>query len=493
MLTGCAVLDPPPDTPPREELSGLSITEIQYNPLPESSVSEDSLEFIELFNKGDKTISLEQVSFDDGIEFTFPAGSFISSGDYIVLASSAGSFQTRYGFAPYGVYSGSLKNSGERIALRDLSVGKDFLVIEYSDQGPWPEKADGQGYSMVVLSSDAMYDLSDATSWRASTRMHGSPGKADPAVVYINEVLTHTDPPDQDAIELFNPGNIPVDISGWFLSDSRSNPKKFRIPDGTEIGPHAFKVFYSEEFNDPSLPSPFNLDANGEEEIYLFADSTDFVNGFHHGFPFDAIVNGVSFGRHINSSGQERFTTFSSVTLGSANSSPASPSVVISEIMYNPPEGLYEYVEITNTSSETVYFYDSLFPQNTWILKGFGFTFPADSIKSGEKALLISDTLSPIIFRSAYNISSDVVVFSGASGALRNSGDTLTLMSPEEPFLDGYMTIVPYKVEERVEYCDEGAWPLSADGQGRAIVRKDLRSFADDAANWQGEVPSPGR
>ena len=51
--------------------------------------------------------------------------------------------------------------------------------------------------------------------------------------VVINEVLAHTDPPLEDAVELFNPTSQSVDISGWFLSNTGKSLKKFRIPNGT--------------------------------------------------------------------------------------------------------------------------------------------------------------------------------------------------------------------------------------------------------------------
>ncbi|NLG16095.1 MAG: lamin tail domain-containing protein [Fibrobacter sp.] len=493
LLAGCAIVNPPDDVPARGGLTDLTITEINYNPLPEAGILEDSLEFIELFNKSSSEVSLKGVAFDDGIDFIFESDASIGPGEYIVIASSAEDFRAKYGFEPFGEYTGNLKNSGERIALRDLSAGKDFLSVEYSDVGPWPEKADGLGFSIVPVSSEGQWDLKSPYSWRASTRIGGSPGKADPTVVYVNEVLTHTDPPDEDAIELYNPGNVPVDISGWFLTDKKSNPKKFRIPDGNVIEAKGYKVFYSHEFSNASLPYPFNLDANGEE-VYLFADSTDFINGFSHGFPFDAIENGVSFGRILNSSGQQRFTTLDQVTLGKANSGPALSKVVITEIMYNPQNGRDEYVEIKNTGSKTVFFYDPLNPENTWILKGFGFVFPADaSLESGKSALIITDTIPADTFRSLYNVPSDAVIYNGANGGLRNSGDTLTLMSPEEPFSDGYETVVPFKVIERVEYTDKGLWPVSADGEGASLVRRDNGKFSDDPANWIEGKPGPGR
>src|SRR5262249_39947246 len=62
--------------------------------------------------------------------------------------------------------------------------------------------------------------------------------------VVINEALTHTDPPIEDAIELYNPTPSDIDISYWWISNRKDNPKKFQIPAGTHIGPNGYAVFY---------------------------------------------------------------------------------------------------------------------------------------------------------------------------------------------------------------------------------------------------------
>ena len=72
----------------------------------------------------------------------------------------------------------------------------------------------------------------------ASRTIHGSPGSSDdarPATVLINEILSHTDPPFEDAIELYNQGTQPIDIGGWYLSDAMNNLKKYRIPMGRKL------------------------------------------------------------------------------------------------------------------------------------------------------------------------------------------------------------------------------------------------------------------
>ena len=55
--------------------------------------------------------------------------------------------------------------------------------------------------------------------------------------VIVNEVLANTDPPSalSDAIELRNASETPVDISGWFLSDSADDLLKHEIPAGSVL------------------------------------------------------------------------------------------------------------------------------------------------------------------------------------------------------------------------------------------------------------------
>jgi hypothetical protein len=76
-------------------------------------------------------------------------------------------------------------------------------------------------------------DPDDPVNWRASSspadrRDATIPGQH-PAI-WINEILTHTDPPAVDTIELHNPNPFPVDVGHWYLTDRRTEPQKFRIP-----------------------------------------------------------------------------------------------------------------------------------------------------------------------------------------------------------------------------------------------------------------------
>ena len=161
-------------------INNLKITEINYHPLDGVNVSDNEYEFIELKNIGTTQINLTQAHFADGIIFTFPQGTLINPGEFIVLASNNQEFFNRYNFYPFGEYAGQLDNSGERITLCS-ALGDTIFSVKYNDKSPWPDSADGTGYTMVTKGPNPQNDLNDPLNWRASYEINGSPGKDDPA------------------------------------------------------------------------------------------------------------------------------------------------------------------------------------------------------------------------------------------------------------------------------------------------------------------------
>jgi hypothetical protein len=89
-----------------------------------------------------------------------------------------------------------------------------------------------------------------------------------------------------------------VDISGWWISDSQNDPKKFRIPQGTVLQPGGFVVFYENQFNPlPDVYPSFSLSSVNGDEVFLFtANAVGDLTGYRTGVRFGAAANGVSFG-----------------------------------------------------------------------------------------------------------------------------------------------------------------------------------------------------
>jgi hypothetical protein len=489
-IAGCGISDSSKKSETSQAFNNLKITELHYHPLDQDTVPGDQYEFVELLNAGSTSLDLSHVGFTDGIDFTFKSGAKLAAGEYLVLAANPVRFKQRYGWEPFGTYTGSMKNSGEQIILSDLTVDTTIASVLYSDVAPWPLQADGGGRSLVPVEPTGA--TVGAEAWKASFSIHGSPGKADPVVVLINEILTHTDLPAKDAIELFNPNDTPMDIGGWFLSDTPNDPEKFRIPAGTVISAEGYLVFDEDDFNaDTNAPTSFRMNSHGDE-IYLFADATG-CRGFCHGFAYGEMENGVTLGRYITSRGEEHFVVQKSTTLGAPNAGPAVGPLVFSEVMYHPVNDSDEYVELVNTSKDSVKLFDPNFPENTWKIKGFGFTFPVGiTLAPGEIVVILSASAPADSFRTAHGIPDSLRLFT-AGARLSNGSDTLSLLKPEEPYEDGTGTVVPYQVVEQLGYKDSSPWPAEPDGAGQALVRKELRAYANDPANWKAAMPSPGK
>jgi len=465
--------------------SALRITEIMYNPAddPTGLIDNDTYEFLEILNTGATAIDVSNFYFD-GITYTFAPGTIVAVGDYVVLVRDAAAFASRYPGVSYdGVYLSKLSNGGEKIRLKD-ATGTTLISVEYDDDPPWVLSPDGLGYSLVNITPDEDPDLS--TSWRASTDLHGSPGSADPAAPYqlgvnFNEVLAHTDPPFEDAVELYNRGAAPVDIGGWFLSDDARDDfgdidptllKKYAIPAGTTLLPGAYLAIYENAFNGGGAASPFALTEFGERVYLSSADASGDLTGLVLPFEFGATDNAVSVGRVATSDGDDiaplvetTFGVSSPATLpdfrtggGAPNAAPKVGPVVISEIMYNPPPALSEFIELHNITASSVDISD-------WDIDGIsGFAFPTGTSLGAGEYLLLIDTAKITVadFRSQRGVPAGVQVFGGLFD-LGNAGEALRL---EKPNTD---PIGPDILIERVRYNDKSPWPTEADG-GRPIA-----------------------
>lgn len=478
----------------------LFVTEIMFNPPGEAGVDGDEFEFIELKNVSSADLDLSGVNFTSGISFRFPNGTVLGPGQFVVLASNAEQFQKRYpAVRVAGAYTGRLANAGERITLVH-ATGDAIFTVAYSDQPPWPPSADGAGFSLVPINPNLNLNPDDPAQWRSSTRPGGSPGADDPppanlGAAWINEILTHTDPPLVDTIELHNPTERFVDLSHWFLTDDRSVPKKFRIAPGTMIAPRGYLVLDESQFNSsPGSPTSFNLNSHGEE-IYLFsADAAGNLTGFSDGFSFAAAENGVSFGRHVTSTGEIQYPAQSLNTFGAANAGPRIGPVIINEIHYWPAGADVEFVELKNMTAAPVLLSDPQFPTNRWRLSGLNFEFPSGTQLAGE-GLLVVTTADPSLFRAKYSVPANVPVLGPAPGALQDNGELIELKRPDAPdVLPNGAVIVPFIVVDAVRYNDKAPWPTNAAGGGASLERISSTAYGNDPASWRASPgpPSPG-
>ena len=83
---------------------------------PNTYDTNDDGEWIEFFNAGQSAVDMSNWAFTDGIEFTFPSGTSLEAGKYLIVARSAERFKADNGFDPDLIWtSGALSNSGEML------------------------------------------------------------------------------------------------------------------------------------------------------------------------------------------------------------------------------------------------------------------------------------------------------------------------------------------------------------------------------------------
>ena len=458
-----------------------------YNPL-----GDGDLEFIELQNVSDVPLNLTGVRIEGGIEFTFPSLQ-LGPQEYTVVVSDLAKFRARYGMSVpvAGVYSGSLSNGGEEILLR-LPEPHRVNILDFAYDDFWYPSTDGLGFSLVIDDpTSARSAWRESSAWRASHFVGGSPGfpdaGLDAGIIVVNEVLSRTDQPSGDRIELYNTSGGPLDIGGWYLSDDPRQLNKYPIPSGTTIPPGGYVVFDQQTH----FGSYFSLNDRGGEVHLATPDAVGDVTGFHVTAQFGAADPDITQGRHIRSDGVSDFVALASNTLGDQNSAPLVGPVVFNEIMYHPTLAGDEFIELHNATDQVVSLGDAGDPLRAWQLSGaVEYVFPADAaIQPGGYLLVVPS--DPAIFRAQHDVPAEVPVFGPYVGDLQDDGDDLRLYRPGQPLGDG----IPSILVERVAYDDQSPWPETAGGQDVAINRVAVDQYANDPVNWLPSIAqgTPGR
>lgn len=482
-----------------QTFTNLFLTEIMYHPPDTETWTGEQLEFVELKNVGAEELDLSGVRFSEGIRYTFPVGTRLAPGAFVVLVSDPEAFAARYpGVAFDGVFSGRLSNAGERLTLVH-AVGTPIFSVRYSDSEPWPTAADGAGFSLVPVHPDLNPDPDSPAHWRASSLVGGSPGRDDPPAavpaVWINEILTHTDPPQVDAIELHNPNPFPVDVGHWYLTDRRTTPKQFRIPAPAVIPAAGYRVFDERDFNAaPGEPGSFSLSSLGEE-VYLYSgNAAGELTGFSHGFAFGAAANGETFGRHVTSTGEIHYPPQQTPTLGGPNAGPRVGPLVINELCFHPRPGEAEFLELKNVTDAPVPLFHPEHPELTWRLSGVGFQFPP-GVTVAPQGLVLLVSGDPAVFRTRHGVPIGVPIFGPYPGVLQDDGERLRLLRPDTPNVTtNGEVIVPEILVDEVRYRSRAPWPEGASGTGASLERLVATAYGNDPANWRVSpgAPSPG-
>jgi len=151
----------------------------------------------------------------------------------------------------------------------------------------------------------------------------------------------------EDWIEIYNPGDISVNLSGYYITDNFSDPLKFKLSPTTIIAAKGFLVIFADDDESQGAQhASFKLSMDGEEIAIFKLSGTDTI--LVDSLTFTAQSNDISFGRYPD--GNNYLEIFSSPTPGAVNTS-SNLSGIAPLPVFSIPGGFYtgaQTVEITS-------------------------------------------------------------------------------------------------------------------------------------------------
>ena len=432
----------------------LYIIEIHYNPLG-TSEEEMALEFIEVYSDDPLPVDISGFQIQGGIEYFFPEGTIIEPHGVVVVAAVPDELPMPEGTrAPFGPFVGRLDNGGEKIGIAD-SYGSVRQIVSFNDGGRWPSTADGYGPSIVLR--DVLLDANEGESWGASVEMGGTPGVLDFSIATPELIVNEVSREDGNGwVEIYNPGAEAVELEGYALGSDFVSEVAYTMPAGASVEAGGFYVVREAD-------SGLALDPNGDR-IALFAPGGARVVDAHRVGaidPEDAAAAPIVTGRYPD--GANRWLALPA-SPGATNSMPERPSIVISEIHYNPysEDDAEEFVELVNTGDTDVDLGGYRFSN------GIRFEFPRPTVLAAGEFLVVAR--DPLHVAEVYGLEG---VLGPWEGILSNQGEMLRLIDAGDLPVD------------EVRYFDEGSWSPWADGDGPSLELIDSAQDNSAGAAWR--------
>ena len=168
----------------------------------------------------------------------------------------------------------------------DGEVTDDFEYETSSPNTSWGRQIDGG-------SSTQWFDI-------PTPRVSNTLFIIQPGPVVINELqsLNFLDTADytgayEDWFEIYNTGDHPVDIGGYYFTDRLNQPTKYKIPDdipdSTTIAPGEFVLIWADEDNSEGWNhTNFKFNSDGEQLVFRSPDGFTIADSVHFiGIPID--------------------------------------------------------------------------------------------------------------------------------------------------------------------------------------------------------------
>jgi hypothetical protein len=255
-------------------------------------------DWIELYNGGNVSVELGGMYLTDDLAnpdaWQFPGGTVVDAGGFLVVWAD-NSLDSGLLHASFG-----LNASGEAVGLFAGDAETLIDSIEFSEQ------LDDVSYGRVSdggSSWDYLMPTCGLSNGLSEVVVPEEPVPVGdiPVGLVINEFMADNGitiaGPDgnfPDWIELYNGGNVSVELGGMYLTDRLSNPTKWQFPDDTIIEPGGYLLIWANNASDQrSLHTSFGLNANGEEIALFACDGQTLIDSV----VFTKQLSDVSYGR----------------------------------------------------------------------------------------------------------------------------------------------------------------------------------------------------
>jgi hypothetical protein len=212
----------------------VRINEILARNVSSLTNNDSSPDLVELYNYGSANADLSGLRLSQHVAgtvpFILPAGTTLGAGEFLVLYADVKTTNQ-------GIHLGfALNASGDTLYLFDQSSNL-LDSVQFGQQ--IPDFSVGRGF-------DGTWTLCRPTPGSANAPA----ALGDPQGLRINEWLTDREFSAKDSfIELYNPDQQPVELSGLYLSDAAGAPNRFPIPALSYIAPNGFTVFAADGNN----------------------------------------------------------------------------------------------------------------------------------------------------------------------------------------------------------------------------------------------------
>ncbi len=382
------------------------------------------------------------------------------------------------------------------LTYRPVGEGAEQVTMERSGDeflGTIPAHESGQVISYAITATNqAGLTLTVPVGTESRFLYQVDAPEVEPGAVVINEIMYNPPVPgeeEQEWIELYNPGDQPLDVSYWIVKD-RDDDHELRLPPDTTIEANGFLLVTndpSEEWEAPTIDGMNFRLGNGGDEVRVMNPNGELVAQVEYNddseWPWGADGDGGSLEllqvSRPNNEPNNWGVSPNGGTPGKPNARAIEDDsyhdfdVVINELNYHPENEEYdnnlekEYIELHNRSDRPI-------DVGGWFFsEGIEFRIPEGTVIEGNGYLLICKNTER--YPEVENKVGNYML------KLANGGESVALTNDQGIVID------------YIDYDDEFPWPVLADGEGHSMEL--MNPYADNRGGqyWHaGDPASPG-